>query len=230
MKLLRYRGIWTARDRQRRAPKNCPRCGRRMLTRTIYYECPGCGYHEHLPTATPHRDIQPVDNLAYKHGEQWEAERVADDSAAREFALAAVPPELAREYRWLFIVGAVVYLFVFFPWGMHIWTGMPGADNVPFRLSLGLMAAGVLLLCVALIHPARLAKQIGIAVACLLIPLQIAFPYLIPPAALAVTMGNRPHFEDYAALFILTKEFYVCAAFCAWVAWYLVRERRLQGW
>jgi len=230
MRLLRFRGFNLVEDKLRAAPKNCPRCGRRMVTRTIYYECPGCGYTEQAPSTRPHRDTQPVDNLQHRLEEQIEEARHTDDPAERDFALAAVAPEMEREYRWLFTVGIVVYALVLFPWGMHIWTGMAGADYEPFRLGLGLIAAGALLLCIALMHPARVAKQLGIAVAGLLIPLQLAMPYLIPPEAIAVILGKWPHFDDYAAAFVAARIFYVAAVYCAWLAWYLIRERRLQGW
>jgi ribosomal protein L37AE/L43A len=226
----RYRRPVTFEEKGRKAPKNCPRCGRRMVTRTVYYECPGCGYTENAPTTRPHRDVQPVDNLQHRLEEQIEEARHADEPAEREFALAAVAPEMAREYSWLCRIGAVLALFVVGFWGLMIWTGVVADLDELFVMCWQAIMLGTAILALALFHSARFLKQLGIVVALLMIPLLVYAHALIMGTMETANQGNKLDLYDSIGQVVAVHSYIIAAVYCTWLAWYLIRERRLQGW
>ena len=213
------------RDDLRKAPKNCPRCGRRMVTRTIYYECQGCGHTENLPRTRPNRDTQPVDNLAA--GRQQKD--LAADAWDSEFALVVVPPTMATEFRWLCRIGAILVLFVIGFWGLMLWTGVVADLDEQFVMCWQVSLLGAIILALALLHSARFLKQLGIVVTLAMIPVLI-YAHTLISNALNVGSRNKP--PDLMELFghALAVHSYIAAVvYCAWLAWYLIRERRLQG-
>lgn len=227
---LGYRKPVSVRKSGRKAPKNCPRCGRRMVTHIVYYQCPGCGYQEHLPGAKPHRDIQPVDSLQERLEEQIEEAERSGDVRASDFALAVVPPEMAREFRLLVGLGWLLLATLVIAWGAQIWMDSAYVIDADFKTCWGLVLAAGIYLAVALIHTARTLKQIGIVVAIVLIPLCIVAHLLITPEMRAKALVGS--YEPLMAVIVWLQLnlFLAGAVYCAWLAWYLIRERRLQGW
>ncbi|GEM_PF-2154645 len=197
-----------------------------MITHAIYYECPGCGHTENAPRTGLKRDVQPVDNLA----ESRRRKEPPGDAWDSEFALAVVPPAMATEFRWLCIVGSCAVLLSVVPWGLFIWTGVVADLDELFVMCWQISVLGFVILALALLHPARFMKQLGIVAAVLMIPVCIYGDVLISGMINAQTANQRTDIIDAVGNGIAAHTFVAAAVYCVWLAWYLIRERRLQGW
>jgi hypothetical protein len=205
-----------------KAPKNCPKCGKRMVTRTVYYECRGCGYVQNTPRAKRRKDIQPVDGLtpALDRGISSGAE-----SWQSEFALATVPTQMATEFRWLCGTGFTLFYFLLLGWGGFIWIGSADHEMGLFKALWSMCILGQLMLCVVLFHSARMLKQVGIVLALILAVLLVVTGYQVPQGLIA-PWDNTSNYSDMAENWLFLKIFFVAAAHCVWIAFFLERERR----
>lgn len=219
------RWIRIIRDEPRKAPKNCPHCGRRMVTRTIYYECQGCGHTENLPHTRPNRDSQPVDRL---HAD-IKTSKVQDRLRDGAFAIVVVPVEMASEYCWLYRAGWILVMFVLGFWGISIWMGIIANLDELFVTCWRVIALGAALIALALFHSSRFLKQLGIVVALILIPILIYTHQLALGMWIAGNQGSPIQFVDWLGRAFAVHVFIAAAVYCAWLAWFLIRERRLQG-
>lgn len=220
------RGRWPEPAQPRKAAKRCPRCGRQMVTRTVYLECEGCLYTEAVPNTGARPDQgNPVDKLEAK----LKLAPQADDGAAEQkFALSVVPPELVHEYYNLNSLGCLGALLIIGGWGILFYFSTTLAIPVGFRFCWWLFVVTAVVHAAALWHGSRVGKVMGLVSASIMIPVSILTYQLITPEMSEALISNLHRSRSLVDHFLLTNIFWAAAAYHAWLAWYFWRELKCR--